>query len=83
MLMDHTDPLADRILWRFDRCRLSLKNNLALIRCFQSEQYLHQRTLTGTVLSKHRVNLPLTKLKGYIFIGYHTITVNFHNVVHL
>ena len=83
MLMYHTYSLTDGILRRFDSCRLPSENDLALVRCFQSEKNLHQCALTGTILTEHRMNLAPAKLKGYIFIGYHTITVDFHDVVHL
>ena len=83
MLMYHSNPLADSLLWRFYCCFLTIQNNITLIRCFQAKKHLHQCTFPGTVFSQKCMDLSFSELKGYIFIGNHTISINLHNVAHL
>ena len=63
MLVDHSDPVLDRVARRREGDPLSLDQDLALVGVVQAVEDVHQRRLSGAVLAEQRVHLSLAQVE--------------------
>ncbi len=63
VLVDHPDPVLDRILRGVHRDRLALDEDLALVGLVDAVDDVHERRLAGAVLTEERVHLAAAKIE--------------------
>ena len=83
MLMDHADPLADSHGRRRQMDRLSVDQDLAGGRLFQTEQHLHQRGFPSAVLSHQCMDLTYFDIKVNILVRHGTVGIDLCDRFHL
>ena len=69
MLVDHPDPAVESILRIRDGDRLTVHEDLALIRIIDAGDHVHQRGLAASVLAEDGKDLPVIDIQGDMVVG--------------
>src|SRR5512133_2133973 len=71
MLVDHTDPRADRVGGRMKELRLPVEQNLPFVGLIHTIQLAHEGALAGAVLAKQGMHLARRHVKVDMIVGEH------------
>ena len=71
VLVDHPDPVRDRICGRGDADRQPVQPDLALVGLVEAVEHAHQRALAGPVLTEQRVHLAGADVEVDAVVGDH------------
>jgi len=82
VLIHHADPHFDGGIGVVDMDFLSVQEDPALVGLFDTEEDLHQGTLTGAVFAHQCVDLALIHGEGHIFICNKTVGIYLADVLH-
>ena len=71
VLVDHSDAEQPGPRWAIDSAALTVDIDRAFVGLHETDQYLHQRRLTGTVLSEHSMDLSTFQVEVDLGAGDH------------
>ena len=71
VLVDHPDPVRDRVCGRGDADRPPVQPDLALVGLVEAVEHSHQRALAGPVLTEQRVHLARLDVEVDAVVGDH------------
>ena len=71
MLMDHTDLMGKRILWRTDHDLFPVNQDLAFIREIDAGDHVHQGGLTAAVFSQNGQDLSPINIQVHMIVRHY------------